>query len=273
MSELADLPAGTCCSTQFGHIATSANQMATFPNTKVVSVLTVQNNNMASTIEIHRLLSFNGAWFTSCLSSQPSSDWPLNKLITLRPFHKPLLMIWCTCAYPRVNITAYSQNGFNSLTTLNTQIMLISLSLRRICMVANKLRIIWYQHLVCSLIAWGFHQSTSDPCLFICHNCIIVLYMDDCCIFAPSDAVIDAHIKSLKSKFVLEDQGPIKDYLGICIDQQINPKTNFIKCMILTQVGLINHILNDLGFFPNGTYPLHEQVKMHSTPMEEVLHL
>jgi len=42
--------------------------------------------------------------------------------------------------------------------------------------------------------------------------------------------------------------------------------------MTLTQVGLIDDILNDLGFLPNGTYPSHEQVKMHSTLMEEVLH-
>jgi len=91
------------------------------------------------------------------------------------------------------------------------------------------------------------------------------LYLDDCCIFTHSNAVINALIDSLKSEFVLKDQGPIKDYLGICIDQQINPKTNFIECMTLTQVGLVDEILNNLGFLPNGTYPSHKQVKMHST--------
>jgi len=31
----------------------------------------------------------------------------------------------------------------------------------------------WYQHLVKGLLACGFHQSMSDPCLFI-HKCLFV---------------------------------------------------------------------------------------------------
>jgi len=38
----------------------------------------------------------------------------------------------------------------------------------------------WYQHLIKGLFAHGFHQSMSDLCLFICNDCIIALYTDDC---------------------------------------------------------------------------------------------
>jgi len=72
-------------------------------------------------------------------------------------------------------------------------------------------------------------------------KCIIVFYRDDCCIFALSNAIINALIDSLKSECVLEDQGRIDDYLGICIDQQVNHETNFVECMTLTQVGLIDN--------------------------------
>jgi len=44
----------------------------------------------------------------------------------------------------------------------------------------------WYQHLVRGLLAWGFNQSTSDPCLFIWNDCIIALYTDNCCAFLQS---------------------------------------------------------------------------------------
>jgi len=38
----------------------------------------------------------------------------------------------------------------------------------------------WYQHLVKGLLACGFYQSMSDPCLFICNDCIIAMYANNC---------------------------------------------------------------------------------------------
>jgi len=67
--------------------------------------------------------------------------------------------------------------------------------------------------------------------------------------------MIDVPIASLHTDFVLEDQGPIANYLGIHIDQDINPMTNFINSIMFIQVGLIDSILTNLGFLPNGQYP------------------
>jgi len=83
--------------------------------------------------------------------------------------------------------------------------------------------------------------------------------------------MIDVLITSLRTNFVLEDQGPIMNYLGIHIEQDIDPATDFINSIRFTQVDLIDSILTNLSFLPNGQYPSSEQVKMHPTPMDKVL--
>mmetsp|Transcript_21733 Transcript_21733/g.31143 ORF Transcript_21733/g.31143 Transcript_21733/m.31143 type:complete len:655 (-) Transcript_21733:1247-3211(-) len=49
----------------------------------------------------------------------------------------------------------------------------------------------WFTHLNNGLLAQGFKQSTTDSCLYLRHDCILVVYTDDCLIFAPSDKTID----------------------------------------------------------------------------------
>ena len=68
-----------------------------------------------------------------------------------------------------------------------------------------------------------------DTCLFIFNNCIITLHTNGCCIFTINNAVIDALIASLKMDFLLEDQGLIFDYLGIHINQVVNPEINYVE--------------------------------------------
>jgi len=72
-------------------------------------------------------------------------------------------------------------------------------------------------HLIKGLLAQGFHQSTIDPCLFLCSDCIMILYRDDCCIFGLSDQAISTLLASLSEEFVLQDEGTIETYLGINI--------------------------------------------------------
>jgi len=45
----------------------------------------------------------------------------------------------------------------------------------------------------------GFTASTTDNdnCLYIRNDCILILYMDDCLIFAKSDQIIDNLIEDL----------------------------------------------------------------------------
>jgi hypothetical protein len=69
----------------------------------------------------------------------------------------------------------------------------------------------------------------------------MIVYMDDCLIFAKDDATIEALIKSLNQTYLLEDQGTVSDYLGIRITR--NPVTKEIH---MVQPGLIDSILQDL---------------------------
>jgi len=112
----------------------------------------------------------------------------------------------------------------------------------------------------------GFHQSTSDPCLFIRNDCIIALYTDDCCVFATDNAIINELIRSLSEEFVLQDKGSIEDYLGIHVDQQLNPDGS-INTITLTQSSLIDTILTDLGITYKTSRPNAKDV-----PILEVLH-
>lgn len=69
----------------------------------------------------------------------------------------------------------------------------------------------------------------------------MVVYTDDCLIFARNDNIIDTLIKTLSETYLLEDQGTVNDYLGTRITK--DPKTKSIQ---MVQPGLIESILNDL---------------------------
>jgi hypothetical protein len=75
----------------------------------------------------------------------------------------------------------------------------------------------WFQHLNQGLLSQGFHQSKTDTSLYLHNDCIMVVYMDDCLIFAKDDNTIDELVKNLSETFLLEDQGTVHDYLGIHI--------------------------------------------------------
>jgi hypothetical protein len=73
----------------------------------------------------------------------------------------------------------------------------------------------WFDCLKTTLLKMGFHQSQHDPCLFIHGNCILLVYVDDCLLFAKFDDVLDSIIHSLQKTFKLTSQGSIGAYLGI----------------------------------------------------------
>jgi hypothetical protein len=110
------------------------------------------------------------------------------------------------------------------------------------------------------LLKEGFHQSASDPCLFLRKNCIIIVYTDDCIIFAREDSTIDALIHNLSQTFLLEDQGSVQDYLGIRIT-----KDPINKSISMTQPGLIESVLADLNL-------LQDQARSKDTPSDGILY-
>jgi len=117
----------------------------------------------------------------------------------------------------------------------------------------------WFLHLTQGLLKLGFHQSTTDNCLFIRDDCILVVYVDDCLIFAKDDAVINDLIKALSVAFLLQDEGDVNAFLGVQIRK--DPKT---KTLTLTQPNLIQQILHDIGFCG--------QSKGKETPTDSILH-
>jgi len=95
---------------------------------------------------------------------------------------------------------------------------------------------------------------------------IITLYMDDCCVFAINDAVINKLIASLGEEFVLQDEGSIENYLGIHVTQQLN-SDGTVKTITLTQLRLITSILSNLGITERTQQP-----KTRDVPIMVVLH-
>jgi hypothetical protein len=115
----------------------------------------------------------------------------------------------------------------------------------------------WYKHLTPGLTPMGFRPSPIDPCLWICDNCIIVLYVDDCLLFAPDDATIDTIVNTLSQTFCIGSQGSIQDFLGLRLT------TDSDGALHLKQEGLIQSILQDLNLSQSHAKP---------TPAIHVLH-
>lgn len=111
--------------------------------------------------------------------------------------------------------------------------------------------------------ALGFHQSATNPCLYLCNDCIIIFYTDDTLILAKDDTTINSVRASLSTTFTLEDQGSVNDFLGIQIRKDIASRT-----IDMTQPGLIDDIdsiINDVGFN-------HTTITKH-TPTGSILHI
>jgi hypothetical protein len=104
----------------------------------------------------------------------------------------------------------------------------------------------WFRYLTQGLLKEGFYQSKIDPCLYLRNDCIMVVYTDDCLLFAKHDDTIDNLIKNLSTTYLLEDQGDVHDYLGIHITKDSTSKT-----ISMTQPGLIESILQDLNITSN----------------------
>jgi len=113
----------------------------------------------------------------------------------------------------------------------------------------------WFNHLKQGLEDRGFQQSEVDPCVFLRKDAILIAYVDDCIIMSQKRETIKKIIKSLqdgkdpdnpqvtyKAKYVLTDDGEIKNYLGVQVlrnrDGSIELKQKFLIERIIDAVGL-----------------------------------
>jgi hypothetical protein len=87
----------------------------------------------------------------------------------------------------------------------------------------------------------------------------MVIYTDDCLIFAKEDSTIDSLLAELNKTYLLEDQGNVQDYLGIRITTDDTTKT-----ITMLQTGLIESIISDVS--------LSSTSNTKTTPADSVLH-
>ena len=110
---------------------------------------------------------------------------------------------------------------------------------------------IWNKYLHEGLLNIGFKQSNVDECVYYRGKCIFLCYVDDGILIHPDPKEIDQVIADLrnmqkaKARYVIEDQGDIKDYLGINFEDLDNGR---IK---LSQPHLIDQIIEEVGISPS----------------------
>jgi hypothetical protein len=112
----------------------------------------------------------------------------------------------------------------------------------------------WHEKLKQGLLHHGFRQSVVDPCLFLRHDCILVVYVDDCLLFSKEASALDALIASLKKEFILTVEGDVSAFLGIDIKHHSDGRLE------LVQPGLINKTISECG--------LQENSHTHDTPSD-----
>ena len=106
----------------------------------------------------------------------------------------------------------------------------------------------FFEKLRRGLLQRGFTASELDPCLFMKHNMIVVVYVDDTIIAGPDPKPIEDLIHDLGvgkdehiETFMLRDEGSVGDFLGIRIEKCAR---NTFK---LSQTGLIEKVIKASG--------------------------
>ena len=84
-------------------------------------------------------------------------------------------------------------------------------------------------------------KKKVNPCLFVRKNCIVIFYVDDCCILSKYKETIDALLRNISKEFKLTDKGDVKSYLGRDVSKYPN------GTITMSQPAIIDKILNSLG--------------------------
>ena len=131
----------------------------------------------------------------------------------------------------------------------------------------------WHEHCTKGLVERGFKSSKIDPCLFYKEGIVLILYVDDCCIFGTSKEKITEFIESLKrpknetaKKYYKHKDGgfdfttekSIEKFLGVEVSRSDNK-------VLLRQPLLIERIIAAVGF-------VDKQVSPKPTPSTGMLH-
>ena len=77
----------------------------------------------------------------------------------------------------------------------------------------------FYRHLPQGLESRGFKKSSHDDCLFTNGEVVVILWVDDCMLYAKDTIVINVVIDSLKDEFLFEHEEDIAGFLGLKIQR------------------------------------------------------
>jgi len=120
---------------------------------------------------------------------------------------------------------------------------------------------VWNQHLHTRLIELGFKQSTIDECLYFRGTLLFVVYVDDGILASKSQEEIEKAIKDIRNAGCdVDDQGNIKDYLGVNVEKLPDGR---IK---LSQPHLIDQIIEMVNL------PVKATGKTVPAPSSKILH-
>ena len=102
---------------------------------------------------------------------------------------------------------------------------------------------VWNQYLHKGLIKLRFTQSAIDECVYYQDKMILLCYVDDTIVIDPNNSKIDKLIQEIKDLDydVTDDEGDIKDYLGVTIEKFRNGSFK------MSQPHMIQQILQDLN--------------------------
>eukprot|EP00965_Chrysotila_dentata_P176359 5823058-Pleurochrysis_carterae.AAC.2 len=130
----------------------------------------------------------------------------------------------------------------------------------------------WQRSLFPWLINWGFHQSSSDPCVFVCNKVIdgtqqsltLGCYVDDLFILYSDDSptsLYTAFTTDLSARWNVEDEGPVSDLLNVDIATDAN-------CVLLKQEKYVAQLVDT--YLPDGV-PNSFHIN-HAPPSDDLPH-
>jgi hypothetical protein len=102
---------------------------------------------------------------------------------------------------------------------------------------------LWHQHLIAALKEMGFKQCSLDQCLLYKENVLVIIYVDDVGVAAPTEALLDGFVEDLRARgFELTKEGSFSEFLGIKFEENKDEGT-----ITMTQKGLIKKIIAATG--------------------------
>jgi hypothetical protein len=105
----------------------------------------------------------------------------------------------------------------------------------------------WSIHLDKGLVELGFTRSAIDDCLYYRGRTLFLVYVDDGIIMDPDPSAVDKAMADLASKFDIEDEGAVDEYLGVKVSKGDEEGT-----LNMAQPHLIDSILEDLRLLNHG---------------------